>query len=842
MLDAKGSSREFAASPPAASEFAVSSPASVFIGVCGEQAAGKSVFLTCVFRTFRAAFPDDVVVDYDRKVIGNASYFQDLEDYLMQSGPAAGTLPRVLKRLRLFVRPYQPPPGREDAQLTVDLLDYAGKHFRSMSDITHLSTSGEADPENATLREVNSVLETAHAFVILINSTEIDPLAETATRNPFSPSVETVLTHCREKRTPVALLFSQADRVPALTDALLETLPRVQEFKRQFTSDLAASTRGGKPFGIVRRISCYETVPGDLVPRRQTADGSIWLRDPADVVTTLLRAVMPAVRGRLADDEAEKRRKEEEAARQERWEKRRGWILGIAVGLAILAVVAFLYFAFAVGQERQQAQVIATAMTALQAGTIASLPSASTQSLREILLAYRSGGRAASSRLNSAIGQLDAALPDAVRQLAENPRLDAAYLREIQSLPDFVALFDPSTVASWWRPLAPRFEARADFLGNFLAPPPPRQDRRERRRLLGQQVARFRASGDTVFAALIARQATAEKEQDILGWDAAIKADAGVQARLVTIQRLLGSAVSEGDPEFSRMARRAAATYVVTSLLKPQENDFLRERLLKPLAPDLEKVDDGQVRFDVLLGKLSACSQPDACDERGRQVAAVLVEAERQASEWSASVQNVLRNLLLDIPVPERRDIWRTFAEALQASYLFSLRADAWPEGPQAVVPLPTRVLRAAATPGDLTPALIDHVGQIPVYDLELRYIIDTLTLTAARRRALPMYQALALSLASSSTDGYAQPVSALTEIQQSLPVPDNGASETLFDALRGELGDILGLVKVVSDQRTNGTDDSASLRRLDALVRNALRGHCAALDPKPERECTDAG
>ena len=167
--------------------------------------------------------------------------------------------------------------------LSVDLLDFAGRHFRSMADLRDLVEASESDPDDIkALREVNETLKQADAFVILINSTEIDPLDETPRRNPFSPSVNFMLSHCRAERKPVALLFSQIDQTPRLTEELFRTLPRVQEFERKFTQDLQEfARRGGALFGIVRRISCYETVPGDLAQRRQTLDGNIWCREPA---------------------------------------------------------------------------------------------------------------------------------------------------------------------------------------------------------------------------------------------------------------------------------------------------------------------------------------------------------------------------------------------------------------------------------------------------------------------------------------------------------------------------------------------------------------------------------
>src|SRR5215216_81515 len=241
------------------SEFVPAEPAKVVIGVCGEQGSGKTVFLTCIFQSIWTAFPDDVIVDFERKEIGNATYFQSIEDSLIAKGPTQGTTDRSLFPARIYVRPYEPLPGTARSMLSVDILDFAGRHFRSMADLKDLAEASDSDPEDIkALREVNETLEKADAFVILINSTEIDPLNETPRRNPFSPSVNFMLSHCRAQRKPVALLFSQIDQTPLLNEELFHTLPRVQAFERQFTEDHEEASQGGRPFGIVRRISCYE--------------------------------------------------------------------------------------------------------------------------------------------------------------------------------------------------------------------------------------------------------------------------------------------------------------------------------------------------------------------------------------------------------------------------------------------------------------------------------------------------------------------------------------------------------------------------------------------------------
>jgi hypothetical protein len=189
-------------------DLVLDAPAEVVVAVCGEQASGKTVFLTCIFQSIWTACPDDVALDFDRTKIGNASYFQGIEDSLITTGSIPGTIDRALYPARIYIRPYDPIPG-PPRSLAVDVVDFAGRHFQSIADLKNLLDESDAE-DMKTLREVNETLERADAFVVLLNSQEIDPLNLTPKRNPFRPSVNFILNRCHVEKKPVALLFSHA--------------------------------------------------------------------------------------------------------------------------------------------------------------------------------------------------------------------------------------------------------------------------------------------------------------------------------------------------------------------------------------------------------------------------------------------------------------------------------------------------------------------------------------------------------------------------------------------------------------------------------------------------------
>ncbi len=819
------------------SQYIPSNSASVVIGVCGEQASGKTVFLTCIFQSIWTAFPDDVIVDFERKEVGNATYFQSIEDSLIAKGPTTGTTDRSLFPARIYIKPYAPLSGNHHSVLSVDLLDFAGRHFRSMADLKGLLEASESDPEDVkALREVNDTLERADAFVILINSTEIDPLDETPRRNPFSPSVNFMLAHCRAERKPVALLFSQIDQTPRLTEELFRTLPRVQEFERKFTQDQKEATSGGRPFGIVRRISCYETVPGDLAPRRQTLDGSIWRSEPAQVVLELLRAAMPRINERLAREarEAKEARLEQERETQRR--RKRQWIVRAAAALGAVAILGGAAFAWYKRTEGHQVRLLEGVEVKLREGKLASIPAASEVRLGEILAAHRAAPGRTPSGVGAAIAEVESALGAAARRLTGEPLLEAAYGEEIVRLESLVPHFAAAATEPWRPGLLPRLSARREFLSDWFGNA--RKERRVRTGFLDASVRSFLGSGDWAFAKLLAAQSTREKETEVAAWRARIDADADVTSRLATMQYLLAAAAAERDPELLRLARLELAAQLVVTILKRHENGLLREKLLVPLAPDLSALGDGDVRFEVLARVLLTCADLEACDGRKHTVRSALTEANTIAASWTSGVENLLRSLLLDLPVEQRPEVWGALADALGGAYLFSQREDAWPA---ALRPLAIDIPRSSSAESGATETWIARIARRPLYEGELLYLGDRLTALSARRQVVPIYSNLLAAVAAQESllIGY------LTAI-------DNDVSSTVADRtdaapplveIQREIEQVLVLARSINEQRSRrGFGDPSAATRLQRLLREALRGHCAALAPQDAPgECADA-
>jgi hypothetical protein len=490
------------------SQFVPSESASVTIGVCGEQGAGKTVFLTCIFQSIWTAFPDDVILDFDREDIGNADYFRDIEDRLIENGHPEGTLPNSVFPARIYVKPYRRLPGSMPPVLSVDIQDFAGRHFRSLANLKNLGAAKDSEPDDLkALRKVNETVRKADAFVVLINSQEIDPLNETPKRNPFSPSVNFLLSHCRAERKPVALLFTQIDQTPRLTEEVFRSMPRVQAFERQFTEDQDEAATGRRPFGIVRRVACYETVPGDLAPTRQSFDGNIWRPEAAQVVLELLRAAMPRINARLSAAAAAEHRRREEATASAMRAAARLRIIYAAAGVSLLIAIGVIAFALHARFESRKVRVLAGIATTMSGGRLTALQTTEEATLGEILSAYRTDHGGTSPEVRSAIRDVHKAFARTAQRLAEKPAFDSGYAEELMRFRRLALLLDPENAAEWRPALQPLLDARTAFLSEWFAHD---NGKPERTTILETAIRQFRTR-DEIFARALAAQWNRER-------------------------------------------------------------------------------------------------------------------------------------------------------------------------------------------------------------------------------------------------------------------------------------------------------------------------------------------
>jgi hypothetical protein len=807
------------------SDLVTSDSAKIVIGVCGEQGAGKTVFLTCIFQSLAMHLPNDVIFDFDRKEIGNATYFQSVEEQLVRDGVAPGNQRNANYPVRIVFRPADEVAG-ESRRLSLDLIDFAGGHFRSLSDLRSLSSSDDS-AETLALREVNRFMESAHAFIILINSREIDPGSETPDRHPFSPSVNFLLGHCQSRKKPVALLFSQIDQSRFVKDRFA-SLPRVRAFRERFSDEMKEGLRGNRPFGMARTISCYETVPGDLRPLRQSDDGNIWRPEPAQAVLELLKVVRPQVERDIA--EQKRLAEERENAIREAEDRRRNfkffsWISAFVLTGGLLATAAHCAIDH---RTKGQTDLVAGVAARVQAGSLAALPGEVDLKLSPLLASYRAAPNKTPQRLGAALRKLQAEHVAAVNRAVESPKLDSRYTTEISALVAFAGRLPESPPLK--APLATLFD-RGKFLGPWFSRTKP--ERRDRTASLDQASRKFQRAGDRRFALLLAETSLREKAQEVGAWSERLAKETGLEKHLALLQSLLASALREGDTDLAQLARKATADHLAAALLQKQENPWFREEVLKPFASGLAEIEDSEIRFEIVAREVLACQTEESCREVTGSVEAASEEAQRRAEGRSSLVENLLQRLFRDLPANQQRELWTDVAAALDRRSLFGSSAQA-----AGVTSLASSIRDAVSTRPIPTAPLIERLARGPVYQAELSFLNDQLTRLAALRQLIPVYSEMLTRTADRRTIfGLGQLASLRGQLSAAVKERANGA----LQPIRDHLEEVIRLADAANSTRLEGADAMAPAR-LRQKLEELRRDYCTQLSlHAPPAECRDA-
>jgi hypothetical protein len=229
----------------------------VLVGVCGAQAAGKTVFLASIFHTITGTVVEGVGrMSSDRKA-GGAQYFQLIENMILDQNQAAPTKASAVARLvaaRAGVNGTQSETG-------IMLFDFAGGYFTAFADINAAKLEAPSEQARQDIDHVAEYLETCDAFILLIDSSQFrrDSASKTA---PFSPSVLHIIDHCAMRRKPIAVAFTKKDMNPTLTLETILSFTRIQQFVSRFSSD---PSQVDKPFGMVALLAAYEH--DELSPR-----------------------------------------------------------------------------------------------------------------------------------------------------------------------------------------------------------------------------------------------------------------------------------------------------------------------------------------------------------------------------------------------------------------------------------------------------------------------------------------------------------------------------------------------------------------------------------------------
>jgi hypothetical protein len=472
----------------------------VFIGVCGDQAAGKTVFLTAIHQTMTSLSANtDGSVTVDTTQYGGSHYFSDIEEQIRRLGrTVTGTLvgeniPAVLrKRLAQPLGSY-----RGGEYLPIYLLDFAGGHFTNIADmVTALDNQDTPDEVRTSLQEVQTYLDLCDGLIILVNSNNFNLEGHLASdETPFSRSVECLILKWFHARKPMALVFTQRDLNPGLTEAELQDFHIVQGFQHKFTDDLTEAKTGSKPYGFVKLMSCYELDSASNQPKKQNREGGIWTGHAQEVFTKIMDACWESARARIqaAYDETEKSRQsrriqlindemERDRIEREKAEQRkRGAIVGI--GLFVLALIGFrIYQLIAWGQSFEDNIQLAKEITEEIKQDKLSMSPTEYSSLHSLLDSTDSGikgmavdmlgninGKHYRSDLNNTVDDLWASLRDKVLDSGlSKGDLTGDYAIRLTEYQKLVELL-PTPEPEGWEPIQKKLDARAKFIEELKA-------------------------------------------------------------------------------------------------------------------------------------------------------------------------------------------------------------------------------------------------------------------------------------------------------------------------------------------------------------------------------------
>ncbi|MDX1998984.1 MAG: hypothetical protein SF066_14810, partial [Thermoanaerobaculia bacterium] len=292
------------------------------------------------------------------------------------------------------------------------------------------------------------------------------------------------------------------------------------------------------------------------------------------------------------------------------------------------------------------------------------------------------------------------------------------------------------------------------------------------------------------------------------------------------------------DPVLSKIARKAAAGHLVTTILQVEENPLLRDRVFKPLVASLTAVEEAEVRFDVVARDLLSCKDKADCEQAARAVRGAIETAQRAVEVRSAVTENLLSSLLRGLPRAERSEVLEALAVALETTSLFTPRSDAWPEE---VKPLSHWVRIAARSDTDYTNWLTERLAHAPCYVEELRFFDDRLATLAARRELIPLYSNLLVRL---SDRRNILGVGELVSIQRRVRDGIAGRGEITgpLVALEQELRQVLSLTESVNSDRIGSGRETGASSRLQQKLQSLRKSYCSALEAHgPPVECDHA-
>ena len=771
----------------------------VLVGICGVQAAGKTVFLSSIFHTMNGETIAGIgSVSFDREDKGGALYFERIENEIRQKGIITPTREPAIARL--LVAP--PSTSSSTAEETgIILFDFAGRYFTEFADLPAALETAETPQERRELELVKDYLERCDAFIVLVDSQNFGRDQIAGRVSPFPASVIFLRTYCSRNHKPLALVFTKKDLNPGLSSADVRNFEAVRKFQRIFSEDDSAA---GRPFGLVEHLSCYEVdSTGDVL--EQSSDGSIWCLGPSQVFVRILRAAWSKAMLRLA--EACDRERKEQALQRGAHLMRFLKAAALVVTLLLVAASPLFYRAVSDYLNRREAisaaELVATHLGEDRPGQIAR------EGLEKLRWLAHQNQREAAAPVWT---KLERELRELFDDVADTYPLGGGEPAGTHAL---LVLGDILGITG--HPALEMLRERQRFLEAVEAEGLPPEDKLT---LVTRTLTSVDELGDHAFHAALEASAADLRETVALklaepGYEESTLAD-----RVQFVRLRLRSSEPEKDPLMDVVARRAYGRFLGASLAELRERDRLAG-LITTAIPDLSalvsvpELGSRQVlEYRVVREELFEPRELSELTTLHARVAPLLQEIMTGRGE---SVERLLASTLDDLfrglDSEDRSSVWSDFFDGAESEYFFVLRSDAWPGNFRPWIAELRSRLEDEKFSKSTSDRTIQEISQRPLYWSEISDIADVAASQYLDHATVRSYREVIDEIENGSTNFYTVR-QRLNEIAT--------LAETMQNAHTGLFGEPR---RLLDDRREVASSFAAqaSLARYDVFAKNTL-------------------
>jgi hypothetical protein len=499
-------------------------------------------------------------------------------------------------------------------------------------------------------------------------------------------------------------------------------------------------------------------------------------------------------------------------------QKKRWYIAGGAA--LVVAVVGLFVYKNHVNENR--AAQIRRVAEAVSAGNPRALGSAPGQVSPDLLQAVGEDPPSEQPQVvQEALRELDTAIVGVVYELHEKPDFSPGYRDDLNALLSVSGTSWVPGEIRWKDKFEPHLTHRSAFLTQWiLKSGEPAGLQLER---LSPALRSASKMGDQIFA-----EALFVKKLEL--WEALFQvAGRDVINRIKAARELIPSAQAEPDKPFRLRGLKFLGARIIGALMDGGEDSIVNLALVK-LRPNLAGLQEGGLRFEVVLSSMASCKSGEECKSFRGHLHQVLDQLRAKTQERQPILETTLRELFQNLSTGEKRKVWESLFDEMEKAYLFTGQPDAWPAD---LKPLPARAHRAlngnTEKISGLLEEFLERVAWVPIYEIEVRYLLTAVQASWARYRLIENCQA-SLSL----LERRRFPVNRFhfKIISRDLSGADGGRSfawEALPDptsALATEAEQIYGRIEMF---RRRGLTEPARSELMDYL-KTRFKGPCRAL------------